>query len=901
MSGIRDRHTRSGPVRRKSLRYSLALPILIPGVFLAGIGGYAVSGYVDKGLELQADADLTSSTAKPVYELLTRLQEERRLTAIWQADATGSSRTALDNARGGTDTALEAFRSSAALSSDDPSVRRRAERLSKALDQLAEQREAVDKRSTEQLRTYRYYTETILRGTALVTAASGSSDGELAHRADAMASLLQLSELVAREDTQLSAALTRGSITRAVRQDFGDSVAAQREVRAAFDPERLPRAQAEAFDRLVDGEAWGSLVSIENAVASGATGLAQRAEEWRKAADEVSRELRRLHGELLDSLADDASAHADDHFLEAVVAAVLALAALAAAMVLALREWRSLTGRLTKLRESTVELAESRIPQTMEKLARGERVEVSEPKRQPDADADELGRLDAAIQQLAHTAESTAVQQARGFEGTEKVFANLTRRTQGLIHRLISLLDDLERKHEDSDLLKDIFKVDHLATRVRRHSENLVILGGSLPTRRWSAPVSIIDVLRSAVSETEEYTRVKVQSPPRSARVSLVGRAVADVTHLLAELIENGTSFSPPDTQVSVSAKKVAKGLAIHVEDHGLGMPESEYERLNNLLADPPEPDMMTLGQDPRLGMFVVARLAQRHGLKVSLRESHYGGTLAIVLVPSALLEERESPLSQLPGLPLGTEEEDEEAAATTAPATSGTDASTASATTSGSAASGEAEVQHDPVPSRTPAEEGLPTRTRKRTELEPVSPDLFPDVGSKTLPYHPLDESGYPTYGGAGLLPPVEETAAGQGQQPAGSATPPVAATSSSPSSPSTVSSPPSSTPAAEPGRDRGAESASQSDGDPFPQLKTPRVLPRRVRGESLVRQLRDTPPPRQDEFRDDHTSSPDRLAATMAAIQRGTGRARGTGAPRPANGQDPQAETPGHGTDQL
>ena len=210
---------------------------------------------------------------------------------------------------------------------------------------------------------------------------------------------------------------------------------------------------------------------------------------------------------------------------------------------------------------------------------------------------------------------------------------------------MIPKLDKLEREHEDSKLLKDIFAVDHLATRVRRHTENLLILGGALPGRRWSKPVPIYEVLRSAISETEEYSRVEAMPAPS---VSLVGQAVADVVHLLAELIENGTSFSPPDTRVCVSAEKVARGLALEVVDRGLGMPTEQYDELNKLLADPPKPDMLTLGEAPRLGLFVVARLANRHGLEVSLRKSAYGGSLVVVLLPSALLEETQSLLSNL-------------------------------------------------------------------------------------------------------------------------------------------------------------------------------------------------------------------------------------------------------------
>ncbi|MFD0349905.1 sensor histidine kinase [Kitasatospora aburaviensis] len=212
------------------------------------------------------------------------------------------------------------------------------------------------------------------------------------------------------------------------------------------------------------------------------------------------------------------------------------------------------------------------------------------------------------------------------------------------------MLDALEREHEEPDLLRELFAVDHLATRMRRNAENLVILGGALPARRWRNAVPVVNVLRSAVSETENYSRVVVQGVPRT---SLSGQAVADVIHLIAELIENGTTFSPPYTQVQVSAQEVPKGLAVEVEDRGLGMGEEDYERLNDYLANPPELDVSALGDDLRLGLFVVARLAARHDIQVTLRPSPYGGTRAVVLVPSVLLEQAQ-PAASVPGLPAG-------------------------------------------------------------------------------------------------------------------------------------------------------------------------------------------------------------------------------------------------------
>lgn len=319
-------------------------------------------------------------------------------------------------------------------------------------------------------------------------------------------------------------------------------------------------------------------------------------------------------------------------------------------LVRGIRAARSLPARLAGLRADTLALAQQELPAVVGRLRSGEPVPVPptwSPSRRTGDEAQQIADGLAAVRQAAVAA---IVHQAQGREGTKKVFLNIARRTQILIHRQISMLDALEREHEEPELLRELFAVDHLATRMRRNAENLVILGGALPARRWRNAVPVVNVLRSAVSETENYSRVVVQGVPRA---SLSGQAVADVIHLVAELIENGTTFSPPYTQVQVSAQEVPKGLAVEVEDRGLGMGEEEYERLNDYLANPPELDVSALGDDLRLGLFVVARLAARHEIQVTLRPSPYGGTRAVVLVPAVLLEKAEQPAA-VPGLPSG-------------------------------------------------------------------------------------------------------------------------------------------------------------------------------------------------------------------------------------------------------
>ncbi|MBO2457647.1 sensor histidine kinase [Actinomadura violacea] len=219
------------------------------------------------------------------------------------------------------------------------------------------------------------------------------------------------------------------------------------------------------------------------------------------------------------------------------------------------------------------------------------------------------------------------------------VFVSLARRMQSLSHRAIQGLDGLENQVEDPDLLKGLFKVDHLATRTRRQAESLAVIGGAASRRQWTRPVTVYEMLRSAIAEVEHYKRVKVVPP---AEGSVHGSAVADIVHLLAELIENATRYSPPQTQVLVRVEGVAAGLAIEVEDRGLGVPREEQRRLNELLADHERGHTEELLSEGRIGLHVVSALARRHKVRVQLQTNVYGGTQAVVVVPAELTGEAE-------------------------------------------------------------------------------------------------------------------------------------------------------------------------------------------------------------------------------------------------------------------
>ncbi len=280
------------------------------------------------------------------------------------------------------------------------------------------------------------------------------------------------------------------------------------------------------------------------------------------------------------------------------------------------------------------------------RLRRGEDVDVAAEAPPLRMGGDEIGRVGQAFELVRQTAIRAAVEEARLRQGLNDVFRSLARRSQSLLHRQLTLLDQMERRATDPEALDDLFRLDHLTTRMRRHAEGLVILAGAPPGRAWSSPVRMVDVMRGAIAEVEDYARVSVATRSQAA---LAGSAVADVIHLLAELIENATTLSPPYTSVRVSGDTVANGFAIEVEDRGLGMSAQRLAELNERLASPPE---FNPSDSEQLGLFVVSQLAKRHGIRVTLKASPYGGTAAIVLIPQHLVVTEEAFRAGLPGEP---------------------------------------------------------------------------------------------------------------------------------------------------------------------------------------------------------------------------------------------------------
>ena len=295
--------------------------------------------------------------------------------------------------------------------------------------------------------------------------------------------------------------------------------------------------------------------------------------------------------------------------------------------------YRSITTPLENLVIRARAVAQQELPQLVRTLRSEENFdELPKPVAIPVTNNDEIGQLVDAFNDVQFTAHELATEQALGRRNVAAMFVNLGRRNQQLLQRILGLLTDLERDEEDPDTLRDLFVLDNVVTRMRRNAESLLVLAGGQTPRQWSNPVSLEDTVRSALSEVEGYERIDIAA---LAEVRIPGNVVADVAHLLAELIENAVSFSDPSTQVLIGGHFESDGYLVTIFDQGIGMTEEELEDNNRRIVNPPP-----LDQAPTrfLGLFVVGRLADRHDIRVRLAKAPGRGVMARILIPNATI-----------------------------------------------------------------------------------------------------------------------------------------------------------------------------------------------------------------------------------------------------------------------
>ncbi|KQX64243.1 nitrate- and nitrite sensing domain-containing protein [Streptomyces sp. Root1310] len=627
-------------VKPRTVRAKIVCLLMVPVVSLLALWAYATVSTAQDVSGLRQLQRVDSQVRAPVAAAVAALQTERAAAVRYATEPAPGQVGDLKALAERTDRAVGRLRlgddSTVADGQDLPEgVAQRLETFVSGAEGLPSLRTAVLDGRADWEETYGRYTSTISAAFSVGGALSGVQDAELGSDARVLLEFSRAGEALAQEGAVLAGARLAGRLDGERLRLFTGAVDTRRTLTesAAADlrgPERT------AWQRLAAGNTYAALYAAEDKALAdrpGAKALAAApASIWDRAHARVQTGMRTIEADAGRGVAERADPFTRGLLTSAGAAVLLGLAAVVASLVISVRIGRGLVVELVSLRNSALEIARRKLPEAMRKLRAGEEIDVrAEAPPGPPAE-DETGQVAQALGTVHRAALRAAVERAELASGISGVFVNLARRSQVLVHRQLSLLDSMERRSDDPNELSDLFRLDHLTTRMRRHAESLIILSGAAPGRAWRMPVSLTNVVRAAVSEVEDYARVEVRQLPEAA---VIGTAVADLTHLLAELVENAAQFSPPHTRVRVTGEPVGNGYAVEVEDRGLGMGKETFTEANRRIA---QSEALDLFDSDQLGLFVVSRLAARHGIKVHLRTSPYGGTTAVVLLPTALL-----------------------------------------------------------------------------------------------------------------------------------------------------------------------------------------------------------------------------------------------------------------------
>ena len=606
---------------------------------LAALWAFAAWATLREGVNLLWVTQLDNAVVGPSEPMLVELQKERRLSVIQLAGDTFTSRKDLDAQRRHSDKLIATFKEKAGAgvvgwAMDDEGTARLAEVLKK-IGTLGATRKAVDSGRMGRVQATDAYADVIDSVYRLYGAVATLDDKAVARDIRTLLAMSRAREFFAREDAMLSGALAAGRLSPADRAQFTETVGAWHILadEAASELNDVDRA---AYDKVAEGPSFSRLHQLENLVAGQDTGVENipfDAGQWKAASERALSDFNTMVLSAGDRVVDRAIPVGVGVVVRLVLAGGLGLIAVIASIVLSVTTARALLAQLQKLRDAAHELADERLPGVVERIGRGEDVDLAREAPALEFGSDEIGQVGQAFNAVQRTAVSVAVEQAELRRSIRDILLSLARRTQGLVHRQLTVLDVMERRETDPEELKELFRLDHLAIRMRRNAENLIVLSGSAPARTWRRSVPMVDVVRGALAEVEDYTRVTLMP---MGDVVLVGRAVGDVIHLLAEVIENAVSFSPPYTNVQVSGQLVANGYVIEIEDRGLGMKPEDLDAANERIAEPPE---FRITGTARLGLYVISRLAERHHIQVVLKASPYGGTTVVVLLPQELVQ----------------------------------------------------------------------------------------------------------------------------------------------------------------------------------------------------------------------------------------------------------------------
>ncbi|WP_328297205.1 nitrate- and nitrite sensing domain-containing protein [Streptomyces sp. NBC_00435] len=663
-------------LRPATVRAKIVSLLMVPVVSLLALWAFATVDAAQDVARLSRAQRVDRELRVPITAAVTALQAERRTALRLLADPTAGQAVAaqapgqsgaLEEQARRTDAAVRALRlgdrNTVADSGEyrsDIVLRLRA--FVAAAEGLGPARKDVAEHRATPEAAYETYTRVIDSAMDVGGALSGGGPAaELGVDARVLLEFARAGEQLSREDALLTApgprtAETLRRLTGAVETRRALTASAARDLPTAQQDAWQSVSKSAAYADLTGAEdgaltAAGSLVAAPGssgpAGSSGSAGAAKDRDKdaraavapagppagWEAAYTSVATSMREISDAAHAASADRADPFGAGVLSSAGAAVLLGLAAVAASLVISVRIGRALVVELVSLRNTALEIAHRKLPRAMDRLRAGQDIDVSAETPPGPAADDEIAQVGEALATVHRAALSAAVERAELASGVSGVFVNLARRSQVLVHKQLTLLDSMERRADDPGELGDLFRLDHLTTRMRRHAESLIILSGAAPGRAWRTPIPLTNVVRAAVSEIEDYPRVEVR---QLAEAAVIGGAVADLTHLLAELIENATQFSPPHTKVRVSGEPVGAGYVLEVEDRGLGMGREALSEANRRIE---QSEALDLFDSDRLGLFVVSRLSARHGVKVHLRMSPYGGTTAVVLLPNSLLQ----------------------------------------------------------------------------------------------------------------------------------------------------------------------------------------------------------------------------------------------------------------------
>ncbi|MFJ2560113.1 MULTISPECIES: nitrate- and nitrite sensing domain-containing protein [unclassified Streptomyces] len=624
--------------RGKSIRRKIVALLLVPLIGLTVLWGLATTLAGTEAKQLIDVSYAIEEIGHPVEDGIRVLQSERRQTLIFLSDPEAAdSLTELRSRRGDTDRALTKIRRNSESGVRDRMDTITSDRLGRLLDDLNGldlMRRSVEESTVTREGALDFYNKLIDPSHNVLASLYSNEDVDGDNWGRALIGLDRAKEMLSREDALVASALVGREMTAEDLRRTSDLVA-NRVLLYESNLADLPLSDRSTLEQYWRTPATLELRETEDRLIAAGPAKSPKtvsAKGWQ-----------RMTASVLSDLTDESTeaatlyrAHIDpvrqETFVRTGLAAALGLLTLLISIFVSTRVGRDLIRDLSRLRKEAHEVSGVRLPSVMRRLAAGDPVDVETEAPRLEYERDEVGQVGQALNTLQRAAVEAAVKQADLRRGVSEVFVNLARRNQVLLHRQLTLLDTMERRTEDTEELADLFRLDHLTTRMRRHAEGLVILSGAAPSRQWRKPVQLMDVVRAAVAEVEDYERIEVRRLPR---IGVGGPAVADLTHLIAELLENATVFSPPHTAVQVHGERVANGFTLEIHDRGLGMAPEVLLDANLRLAETPE---FELSDTDRLGLFVVSRLAQRQNVRVSLQPSPYGGTTAIVFLPVALL-----------------------------------------------------------------------------------------------------------------------------------------------------------------------------------------------------------------------------------------------------------------------